>query len=237
MNRAICYVRVSTEEQAREGVSIAAQTERLRAYCHMAGLEIVDTIRDEGVSGAKPLASRDGGQRLIELLAKGQAQHVVALKLDRLFRDAEDALRQTRAWDKARIALHLVDMGGTTLNTASAMGRFFLSMLAAFAELERNLIAERTALALRHKKAHLEAYAPEPYGYKRVEERLIRDAKEQGVLAQIFGLRQAGRSLRDIAATLNVLGIPTKRGARWYASTIHYLLRNDLYQYQVKGVS
>lgn len=69
---------------------------------------------------------------------------MVALKLDRRFRDAADALVQTRVWDRAGIALHVVDMGGQSLNTASSMGRMFLTMTAAFAELERNLISERT---------------------------------------------------------------------------------------------
>ena len=66
--------------------------------------------------------------------------------------NAEDALRQTKAWDKAGIALHLVDMGGTGMNTASAMGRMFLTLMAGCAELERNLVAERTASVLAHKK-------------------------------------------------------------------------------------
>jgi len=152
MEKAVCYVRVSTEEQVRGRVSLAAQEERLAVYCRKTGLDIVEEIREEGVSGAKPLAARPGGERLLALLAKKKAKHVVALKLDRLFRDAEDALRQTKAWDKAEIALHLVDMEGQILNTATAMGRFFLNMMAAFAELERNLIAERTAAALAHKK-------------------------------------------------------------------------------------
>lgn len=230
MEKAVCYVRVSTEEQARGGVSLAAQEERLKAYCNMAGLEVVEIIREEGVSGAKPLAVRPGGERLLHLIARKKVKHVVALKLDRLFRDAEDALRQTRAWDKAGIALHLVDMGGQTLNTATAMGRFFLSMMAAFAELERNLIAERTATALAHKKAHREAYAPTPYGFERVGDTLQENTQEQEIIAQIFAWRQAGWSLRKIAAELNKRGVPTKQGGRWYASTVRYLLQNSLYQ-------
>ncbi len=117
-------------------------------------------IREEGVSAGKPLATRPGGERLLQLVARKKVKHVVALKLDRLFRDAEDALHQTKAWDKAGIALHLVDMGGQTLNTATAMGRFFLNMMAGFAELERNLIAERTATALAHKKTHRGSLQP-----------------------------------------------------------------------------
>lgn len=230
MEKAVCYVRVSTEEQARGGVSLAAQEERLKAYCNMAGLEVVEIIREEGVSGAKPLAVRPGGERLLHLIARKKVKHVVALKLDRLFRDAEDALRQTRAWDKAGIALHLVDMGGQTLNTATAMGRFFLNMMAAFAELERNLIAERTATALAHKKAHREAYAPTPYGFERVGDTLQENTQEQEIIAQIFAWRRAGWSLRKIAAELNKRGVPTKQGGQWYASTVRYLLQNSLYR-------
>jgi len=230
MEKAVCYIRVSTEEQARGGVSLAAQEERLAAYCKMTGLEIVKVIREEGVSAGKPLATRPGGERLLQLVARKKVKHVVALKLDRLFRDAEDALHQTKAWDKAGIALHLVDMGGQTLNTATAMGRFFLNMMAGFAELERNLIAERTATTLAHKKTHREVYSPTPYGFDRVEESLTENAQEQETLAQIFAWRQAGWSLRKIAAELNRRGVPTKQGGQWYASTVRYLLQNNLYQ-------
>jgi len=228
--KAVIYIRVSTEEQARGGVSLEAQEDKLTAYCILAGLEIVETIREEGVSGAKPLASRPGGQRLLQLLARREARHVVALKLDRLFRDAEDALHQTRAWDKAGVALHLVDMGGQALNTATAMGRFFLNMMAAFAELERNLIAERTAMAMAHKKAHREAYAPTPFGFNRVGDMLIQDPHEQEVIAQIFTWRSTGWSMGRIAAELNRRGVPTKRGGQWHACTVRYILQNSLYR-------
>jgi DNA invertase Pin-like site-specific DNA recombinase len=97
-----------------------------------------------------------------KLVASKKRSHVLALELDRLFRDAADALNQTKAWDKGGLALHLVDLGDQTLNTASAMGRFFLNVMAGFAELKRNLIAERTGTAMKHKKAHREAYPLPP---------------------------------------------------------------------------
>lgn len=230
MEKAALYIRVSTEEQVRGGVSLAAQEERLTAYCRMAGLEIAEVIREEGVSAGKPLATRPGGERLLQLAARKRIKHVVALKLDRLFRDAEDALHQTKAWDRAGIALHLVDMGGQTLNTATAMGRFFLNMMAGFAELERNLIAERTATALNHKKAHRQVYGPTPYGFDRVEEALAQNAGEREVLALIFAWRRTGWSLRRIAGELNGRGVSTKQGGRWHASTVRYMLQNNLYE-------
>lgn len=229
MDKAVCYIRVSTEEQVREGVSLEAQECKLLSYCRMIGMEVVKVIREEGVSASKALSTRPGGEELLKLIARGQAKHVVSLKLDRLFRDAEDALHQTKAWDKANVALHLVDMGGQTLNTASPMGRFFLNVMAGFAELERNLIAERTSCALAHKKSQGEAYGPTPYGFNRTGGRLVQNNSEQAVIGTIQSRRAAGASLRAIADELNAGGVPTKTGAKWHASTVKYLLDNDLH--------
>lgn len=228
MEGAVLYVRVSTQEQVQEGVSLQAQEERLLAYCTMRGLDVVRVIREEGVSAAKPLCRRPGGEDLLKLLAGHNVSHVVSLKLDRLFRDAADALSQTRAWDKAGVSLHLVDMGGQAIDTSSAMGRMFLTMMAGFAELERNLISERTAAALQHKKAHGQVYGNTPYGYKRVGERLVPEEQEQEVLANVRSLRSSGHSLRSIAHELTVSGIPTKKGGKWAAQTVSLLLSNDI---------
>ena len=227
-DKAAVYVRVSTQEQATEGVSLEAQEDRIRAYCAMRGLELVAVVREEGVSGGKPLYTRPGGEELLRIVAQGKAEHVVVLKLDRLFRDAEDALRQTRAWDKAGVALHLVDMGGQTIDTRSATGRMVLTMMAAFAELERGVIRERTATALRYKKAAGQAYGPTPYGYARRGAALVEVEAEQAVLSDIGAMRRAGLSLRSIARELTARRIPTKRGGTWEAATIARLLRNDL---------
>jgi len=226
---AIAYVRVSTEEQAAMGVSLDVQTERLQAYCTLRGLDLALVVRDAGVSGSVPFSERPGGKKVVEVLASGRATHVVALKLDRLFRDAEDALHQTRVWDRGEVALHLVDMGGASVDTSTAMGRYFLTMMAGFAELERNLIAERTQLALAHKKAQRKAYAPTPYGYSRSGDELHLEPTEQAVLVLMNEWRDTGSSLRGIAERLNAEGTPTKKGRRWYASTIRYILNNSLH--------
>lgn len=224
--KAIGYVRVSTEEQAREGVSLDAQDERLRAYCSMCGLELVKIIREEGVSAGKPLADRPGGAALLRSVKSREVGHIVALKLDRVFRDAADALNQTRAWDKAGVALHLLDMGGQTLNTASAMGRMFLTVAAGFAELERNLIAERTASALSYKRKHGEKTGGDvPFGFDAQNGRLTVNQDEQTIIARIRELRASGASLREVAAILNAEGQRTKQGKLWKAVQVQRALR------------
>ena len=231
--KALGYIRVSTEDQAQEGVSLAAQRERIVAYCSMAGLELVELHADNGISAGKPLHTRNGGQRLLAALEAGEAEHVIALKLDRLFRDTVDCLQTVQEWDRCGVSLHLIDMGGQTLNTGSAMGRFFLTMAAGFAEMERNLTGERTTAALAWKKAQGQKYAPTPYGYREAEGKLLPNDEELAVVARIKNLRGEGVSYHKIADALNLEGVPSKRGGKWYASTVHYIDRNDLYAEEV----
>ena len=236
MEKAVCYVRVSTTEQATQGISLEAQEEKLRAYCQMTGLEILRVIREEGISATKPLKDRPGGKELIEIINKKQANHVVVFKLDRLFRNAEDALHVTNDWDSKGVTLHLVDMGGQAINTKSAIGRFFLSLMAGFAELERNMIAERTAMALTHKKRNLEAYSPTPLGFERINDTLKKNDEEWEIVNLIFQLRSEKISYAKIAEELNNRGIPGKRGGKWYGSTVRYVFQNDLYKKEVNEV-
>lgn len=229
-NAAVCYVRVSTDGQANEGVSLEAQEEKIRAYCEMQDLEVLEVIEDKGVSGGKSLAEREGGKKLLEQINEHNPGHVVALKLDRLFRDTVDALEVTKEWDESGTALHLVDMGGQTVNTGSAMGRFFLNMMAGFAELERNLTAERTEQALSHKKENGEAYTRTPYGLQRDGDSFLKDPEEMQTVHRIRRLRENGKTLQEIADVLNEDGIETKRGGKWYAKTVSNILDNDYEQ-------
>jgi len=130
-----------------------AQEERIRLYCQLQALELVEVIRERGVTAKIKLNKRPEGSGIGKLTAAGVC-HIVALKLDRLFRNAVDALSRVEEWERAGIVLHLVDMGGQSVNKASSMGKMLITILAGFAELERNMIAERTTAALRHKKAH-----------------------------------------------------------------------------------
>jgi DNA invertase Pin-like site-specific DNA recombinase len=212
--KAALYLRVSTDEQADHGVSLAAQEAKLRAYCQLRGLAVAAVVCDAGVSGGKPLARREGGQRLLELIQRKQIEAVVAFKLDRLFRNCSDCLATTERWDKRGDALHLVDLGGQTLDTASAMGRFFLTVMAGAAELELGLVAERTRTALSFKKALGQRVGDIPYG-----NRLAADGvtllPDQGELALIEAIREArrrGLPQRAIVAELAQQGFVTRKG-------------------------
>lgn len=231
MEDSVLYCRVSTADQALHGVSLAAQEERLRAYCAAVGLNVVRVIREKGVSASKSLSDRPGGAKLLRMLADDDAQHVVSLKLDRLFRSTEDALHWTQEFERRGVTLHLTDMGGQNLNTGSAMGRMMLTLLASFAEFEKNLIAERTSAALAHKKRNRKAYSHAPYGFDVSDggKDLVANEQEQKTLKHIFQWRGEGASLHVIACRLNDLGVPSKKGGKWHAATIAHIVNNDLY--------
>jgi len=155
---------------------------------------------------------------------------VVAVKLDRLFRNASDCLNTVDEWDRIGVTLHLLDLGGQSMSTKTAMGRMMLVMAAGFAEMERNLIKERTSMALAHKKARREAYAPTPFGFTREGDHLVQSQPEADAVALMQVWREQGMSYDRIADRLNTDHIPTKRGGKWHGCTVRYILLNNLHQ-------
>ena len=226
--KAVAYVRVSTEEQAVEGVSIEAQTKTLRAYATMKELDLVDVVVDEGVSGGKKLSCRAGGSQVSLLASRRKVQAVLACKLDRLFRNAADCLVTTAEWDKKAVALHLLDVGGQTIDTSSTMGRFFLTVMAGAAEMERGMARDRTVAAMAHMRStnkRISRYIPFGYDLAKNGVDLVPIEPEQEAIKLIRILRDQGLSLRGVAAELDDLGIETKTGRKWNHNTVAAILK------------
>jgi len=229
--QAIGYIRVSTADQSDNGVSLKDQAEKIKDYCKFKEFDLVDIIEDKGISAGIPLSERPGGQELEQMVADDDIDIIVSVKLDRLFRDAVDCLNTSKSWDEQGKALHLLDLGGGTLDTSTAMGRMFLTMSAGFAEMERNLVKERTKTALAYKKKNKEVYSGIPFGYDRKNDRLVRNENEQKAIRLMQRLRNQGETLRSIAAELENRNIKTKKGnSKWYAQTVSQILKNDLHK-------
>src|SRR5436190_15110858 len=195
--QAIGYVRVSTDRQAEQGVSLEAQESKIRAMATIHSAELLEVIVDGGES-AKSL-NRPGLQRLMALIQAGQAQAVIVAKLDRLTRSVKDLCGLLELFEKRRVALISV---AESLDTASAAGRLVITIMGAVSQWEREAIGERTRDALRHKRDHGERVGNIEFGY-----RLASDGKhlepspaEQLALTAIRKLRTRGLSLRRIAA-------------------------------------
>ena len=220
--RVIGYTRVSTEEQAVSGVSLAAQADKIRGYCKVYDLKLVDVIEDAGVSGKS--LDRPGLSRALVALASGAVEGIVITKLDRLTRSVVDMATLITDHFGER-AGHTLFSVSDSIDARSAAGRMVLNILVSVAQWERETIAERTRDALRHKAAHGEVYGPAPLGYHAVGGRLIEDAAELHAVSEVRRLARAGKSLRRICAAMDSAGHKTKRGGRWRPSTVQAILR------------
>jgi len=231
------YVRVSTEEQAREGISLEVQEDKVKKYADLHNLDLVEVIRDEGKSG-KDL-NREGIQKVISLCKDRSVDHLVVYKMDRLTRRTLDLLTLVEEVFKPnRVQFHSIS---EKVDTSTTQGKFFLTITGAMAQMERDLISERTREALQYKISKGELVGSPPLGFEAIEKELKKTQGELVVVREIFKLRK-GRgknklSLRQIANRLNEQMIPTKRGGKWYAGTVRYILRNSRYRELKEAVS
>ena len=165
---------------------------------------------------------------------KKKVEAVIVYKLDRMFRSTIDALETTKMFDKWDVAFHSIQ---ETLDTQSAMGRFFFTLTAALAEMERGIIGERTKAALTHdalkaKRANGQKTGGGiPFGYylDTDGQTLLEDREEQKVILLIKRLRRRGHSLRSICLELETQGYLTKTGkTNWNPKTIRAILERTV---------
>jgi len=247
--KAAVYVRVSAGEQARNASPLDEQIERILAYLRAVRLDCAEIFRDERVPGCRPLHRRPAAARMLRMIRGGEVSHVVALRLDRLFGSAEEAVDTSLGWKRQGVSLHLLDVAGQVLNTGFAIGEMMLSVICAVCEMEYMANADRPAGA-RDRRERRNVYGPTPYGFQRGGSELTRSMQARGqtetrsgesgtelvpentereVLEHMKKVRAEGLSLRAIATILNEKKVPCKRGgARWYASTVGSILRNNI---------
>ena len=185
MKKAIGYIRVSTEQQADEGVSLAAQRAKITAWCALNDYELVAIYEDVGISG-KTVSKRPQLQAALSEMKKGMA--LVVYSLSRLARSTKNCIEiadELKATGSDLVSLT------EKIDTSSAMGEFFFTLIAALGQMERKVIGERTKAALAHKKANGEKYAPVPFGYAEVNRRLEVVKHEADLVAEIFSKRAA----------------------------------------------
>ena len=220
--KAMGYVRVSTEEQAREGISLEAQEAKIKAYVELHNLGEVEIIRDELKSG-KDL-NREGIQEIIRLAKEREISHLIVYKLDRLTRRTLDLLTLVEEVFKPNsVEFHSIT---EKIDTSTAQGKFFLTITGAFNQMERDLISERTEEALGYKMSKGEPVGSPPLGFAAEDKKLSELEEELAVVKYIRSLKRKRLSLRQIVSRLNEQGISTKRGGRWYPGTVRYILRN-----------
>ena len=225
LNRAAIYVRVSTEDQAEQGYGLDVQYARCRALATAKDLQVVAEYADEGISGTKGASARPGLAALLDDASAGNLDAVIVLALDRLGRKTVLVLSLVEELAKSGCALISCK---ESLDTSTPQGQFVLTMFAALAQLERDVIVERTTAGRNERgRRDGEKGGRVPYGYVRTSDSDIEvDPSAASTVRQIFALSNNGASLREIAD--NIADHPTSHGGkRWYASSVREVLKNE----------
>ena len=218
------YLRVSTEDQAREGFSLPEQKERLETFCKFKGYEIVDYYEDAGIS-AKTGNYRPEFERLKEDIKSKRINTIIALKLDRITRSIFD-------WEKLMTFLDendaYIDCANDEVNTTNANGKMVSRLLMSVSQNEIERTSERTKVGLAGaiKQGHLPSQAP--LGYKHENKKLVIDYSTKDVVVRIFELYYNGNSYQTISNILNKEQVLGK--TNWRDSTITAILENEVYK-------
>ena len=236
--RTIAYIRVSSKRQVDDGVSLDAQKRRILEYVKFKGLKLADDdiIIEEGVSGGIPIWERPRGRLLKQKLSTGKYANLVSMKIDRMFRMTTDMLNTIDELSDAGIAIHIVDLNGEAVDTSTSMGRFFLTMVGAMAEMERGLISERTQEGMNQLKATHQKFTQSIFGWDAQEDgSLIPNWYEQNAIDYMaWQVNENGMSATSVARQLNKIGMKGKRGGKWHGASVMRTIRNKFHNQRTK---
>ena len=221
---AAVYIRVSTEDQAREGFSLGEQKEKLLQLCAFKGYEVFKVYEDAGIS-AKDMEHRPAFQEMLQDMRTGKINYIVAYKLDRVtrsVRDLEELISQLEKYN-----CYLV-CDRDDVNTSTANGRFFVRMLTVLSQLEIEIVSERTKFGLNGaiKSSHLPG--PAPLGYKKDgNKKTIVDETTKPVIERIFKMYLEGKSFQQISNIFNEEKLLNPK--KWKDTTIQKIIDNKIY--------
>lgn len=193
--KAVGYCRVSTDEQAQDGLSLDYQQSRIKAYAESQDWQLIDFYIDAGYSGKD--TNRPEFQRMISDLQTGKANILIVLKLDRITRKQRDLLNLLEGLlEPSGIGFKSVQ---EPFDTSTGMGKAFIGMVSVFAQLEGDMISERTAGILRNKQRNGEWVGRVPYGFQIRNGKLIEDLKQMEVIKKIKRYKNQGMTVRQIS--------------------------------------
>ena len=232
--RLVGYVRVSTEEQARDGLSLDAQRERLAAYAAAHRAALVSVEADNGLSGSISPERRPGLARALACVRRGETDGIVVCKLDRLSRTTRHVLD---LFDMAHKGGWRIASVEESLDTQTAVGEFVVTLLASLAQMERKQVGERTREAMRQiaREGRVRSGCL-PFGFRTEanpestraiagdRSALVEHEEEQRLLHRMLGLRSRGLGARRIARAMNVGGQHPRTSRPWTPSAVQKLL-------------
>ena len=224
--RAALYARVSTEEQADQGYSLAAQLQMLRDFCEVFEMDIAGEYVDDGYSGTN--TRRPAYRRMFSPDERQRWDALVVIKMDRIHRNSKNFMLMIEDLSKNGQSFF-----STTerIDTTTAVGRFAMDLIQRIAQLESEQIGERTKFGMIQKaeqKDGIMGFQP-PYGYSIADGELISIPEEQIIVKRIFGSYLENSTLDEIASELNSSFIRTRNGNQWNKYNLRNILHNPVY--------
>lgn len=231
---AISYLRVSTDEQVRNGNGLKIQKNEIRDYCIQNNINLLAEFSDEGISGANDITKRKGLNNLLQFIKTHDVERLLITKMDRIARDVYIQL-----WIEKELKVfnvEIISINEDSLNGSDYITKAMRQMVGVFAELEKNRIAERLVSGRKIKAENgNKSNGNCPLGYKYAYDQngnnigVIIDKEAALIIKKIFNLALDGHSLQAIADKINDLGFKTLRGNSFNKQAIHVILKNKFY--------
>lgn len=221
IKKAVGYMRVSTDHQVNDGISLDVQRAKIRAWCKLNSYRLSSEHIDAGISGSRI----DNRPALTTALADCQAgDALVIYSLSRLARSTLATLQLAKSLGERKVDLVSLT---ESLDTTTAAGKMIFGVLAVLAEFERDQLSERTSAALQHKRNIGEVSGTIPYGKRLSSDGLHVEPhpEELATMAMIATMYKKRLSLRAIAANLTSNGLSPRSGGKWHPQTISNIVR------------
>jgi len=212
------YSRVSTEEQAKEGLSVEAQIEKCQAYCKARGWDVYRVYTDAGFSAGS--LERPSMELMLRDAEDSKFNVILVYKIDRFSRKLRDLILTLEDLKEKKINFTSVT---EQIDTTSAMGEAFFQIIGVFAQLERGMVKERVEMAFDRKVGLGESLSRAPFGYVYQNKKLIPDLNTAGKVEDIFKMWVAGVSYKEICSRYG-----------FSVSNFYQLIKNPVYLGKVK---
>ena len=220
MKRVIGYVRVSSLIQKEKGNSIPNQIEKIESYCKLNGYELVDILKDDGISGMSKSKRKDY-LKLIDIMEDRNIGGVVVNDLSRIGRKMSDVVEFVDLVKKKQIEFHSIKEG---INNVSNVGGLIINILSSINQFEVEMLRSRISEVKQYKKSKNVVYGNLIYGKSKDGNRLIDNIDELKTIKYMKYLRKKGYSYFKISDRLNKRNIKSKNGNQWYGSGVRNIL-------------
>ena len=220
MKKVIGYVRVSSLVQKEKGNSIPNQIEKIESYCKLNGYELVDILKDDGISGMSKSKRKDY-LKLIDIMEDRNIDGVVVNDLSRIGRKMSDVVEFVDLVKKKQIEFHSIKEG---INNVSNVGGLIINILSSINQFEVEMLRNRISEVKQYKKSKNLVYGNLIYGKSKDGNRLIDNIDELKTIKYMKYLRKKGYSYFKISDRLNKRNIKSKNGNQWYGSGVRNVL-------------